>query len=101
VLECKHYSLFVFCGEATIFDTISNDERKRRGMCQHICYGSAMGTNEAETQVGCRAKDEASPPSADLYGLEPPPFVAPIPLNITVLAFLKGTRSREIKYVEK
>ena len=53
VLECKHYSLFVVCGEATIFDIIVNDEWKRRRMCQHICYGSAMGTNEAETQVGC------------------------------------------------
>ena len=52
LLECKHYSLFVICREATIFDIIVNDERKRRGMSEHICYGCAMGTNEAETQVG-------------------------------------------------
>ena len=51
MLECKHYALFVFCGEAMIFGVI-NDERKGRGMCEHICYGRAMGTNEAETQVG-------------------------------------------------
>ena len=51
-LQCKHYALFVFRGEAIIFDFIFNDERKRRGMCQHICYGSATGTKEAETQVG-------------------------------------------------
>jgi hypothetical protein len=82
-------------------DFILDDERKRRGMCQHICYGSARCTNEAETQVGCGAEDEASPPSADLCGLVPPPFVVPIPLNIAIFLFLKGTRSREIKYVEK
>ena len=53
VLKCKHYSLFIFCGEATSFDIILNNERKGGGMCQHICYGSAISTNEAETQVGC------------------------------------------------
>ena len=55
VLECKYYSLFILCGKATIFifNIIFNDERKRRGMCQHICYGCARCTNEAETQVGC------------------------------------------------
>jgi hypothetical protein len=70
-------------------------------MCEHICYGRARCTNEAEMQVGCGAKDEASPPSADLYGLIPPPFVAPIPLNIAVFVFIKGTRSTEMEYVEK
>ena len=82
-------------------DFILDDERKRRGMCEHICYGRARCTNEAEMQVGCGAKDEASPPSADLYGLIPPPFVAPIPLNIAVFVFIKGTRSTEMKYIEK
>ena len=53
VLECKHYSLLIFSGEDIILDFILDDERKRRGMCQHICYGSARCTNEAETQVGC------------------------------------------------
>ncbi len=101
VLECKHYALFVFCGEATIFDMILNNERKGRGMCQHICYGSARCTNEGETQVGCCTKDEVSPSSTGLRELVPPPFVAPIPLNIAVFFFLKGTWSTEIKYVEK
>jgi hypothetical protein len=53
VLECKHYSLFILSGEVMIPDFILDDERKRRGMCEHICYGSARCTNEAETQVGC------------------------------------------------
>jgi len=52
VLECKHYSLFIFCSKAMIPDIISNDERKRGGICEHICYGCAKCTNEAETQVG-------------------------------------------------
>jgi hypothetical protein len=101
VLECKHYALFVFCGEATISEMILKNERKGRGMCQHIRYGSARRTNEAETQVGCCTKDEVSPSSTGLRELVPPPFVAPIPLNIAVCFFLKGTWSTEIKYVEK
>jgi len=52
VLECKHYSRFIFCGEVMIFGVINN-ERKTRGVCEHICYGRATGTNEAEMQVGC------------------------------------------------
>ena len=53
VLECKHYSFFIFRGEAMIPNFIFNDERERRGMCEHICHGRARCTNEAETQVGC------------------------------------------------
>jgi hypothetical protein len=53
VLECKHYPLFIFCCEGMIPDFILNDERERRGMCQHICYGRVRRTNEAEMQVRC------------------------------------------------
>ena len=101
VLKCEHDALFVFCGEATISEMILKNERKGRGMCQHIRYGSARRTNEAETQVRCCTKDEVSPSSTGLRELVPPPFVAPIPLNIAVCFFLKGTWSTEIKYVEK
>ena len=30
VLECKHYSLFIFCGGVTVFGIVINKERKRR-----------------------------------------------------------------------
>ena len=52
-------------------------------------------------QVGCGAKDEASPSSADLCGLIPPPFVTPIPLNIASFVFLEGAGSTEMEYIEK
>ena len=71
-------------------------------MRQHICYGGATCTNEAETQVGGRGKYEVSPSSANLHGLVPPTFSAPIPPpNEAILILLKGTRSTEIKYLEK
>jgi len=53
MLEGEHYSFFVLCGELMILVTMVNDEWKRRGMSQHVCYGSATCTDEAETQVGC------------------------------------------------
>jgi hypothetical protein len=33
VLEGKHDSSFIFGGEIVIFVIVTNDERKRRGMC--------------------------------------------------------------------
>ena len=53
MLEGKHYSFFVLCGEIMMSVTVVNDKWKRRGMCQHICYGRPRCTDEAETQVGC------------------------------------------------
>ena len=41
VLEGKHDSSFVFCGEIPIFVIMVNDEGKRRGMGQHFCHGRA------------------------------------------------------------
>ena len=53
MLEGKHYSFFVLCGEIMMSVTVVNDKWKRRGMCQHVCYGRPRCTDEAETQVGC------------------------------------------------
>ena len=101
VLECKHYSLFILSGEVMIPEFILDDERKRRGMYQHVCYGCSMCTNKAKMQVRSRPKYEVPPPSADMRGLVPPPFVAPIPVNIASFLFLEGPRLTEIKYREK
>ena len=101
VLECQHYSLFIFRGEAMNPAAILNDERERRGICQHVCYGCSTCTNKAKMQVRSRPKYEVPPPSADMRGLVPPPFVAPIPVNIASFLFLEGPRLTEIKYREK
>ena len=102
MLECKQYSLFIFWGEVVIFVIVTNDERKGRGMCEHICYRRATCTNEAKTEVGCRAKYEVSPSSANLHELVPPPFAMPIPpYNGAIFIFLEGTWTTEIKYVKK
>jgi hypothetical protein len=45
MVEGKHYSLFILCGEIVIFVVVFNDEWKRRGMCEHFCYGRAKCTN--------------------------------------------------------
>jgi len=53
MLEGKHHPFFILCGEIMSFVIVRNDEWKRRGMCQHVCYGTVTCTDEAETQVGC------------------------------------------------
>jgi hypothetical protein len=79
-----------------------NDEWKRRGMCQHVCYGRSTCTDEAETKVGWGSEYEGSPSSANLHGLIPPTFLAPnAQANTIMFLFSKGVRSTEIKYVEK
>ena len=101
VLECKQYSLFIFWGEVVIFVVVINNEGKGRGMCQHIFYRRSTCTNEAKTEVGGGPIYEVSPSSADLCGLVPPPFVAPIPVNTAAFVFFEGTRSTEMEYIEK
>jgi hypothetical protein len=78
VLQCKHYSLFIFRGEVVILVIIINDEWKRRRMCQHVNNGCAMCTNEAKIQVGGRTEYEVPPSLTDLHELVPPAFAAPI-----------------------
>ena len=102
VLECKQYSLFIFCGEVVIFVIVIDNEWKGRGMCEHICYRRATCTNEAKTEVGGGPKYEVSPSSANLHDLVPPPFAMPIPpYNGAIFIFLEGTWTTEIKYVKK
>jgi len=79
-----------------------NNEWKWRGMCEHICYGSATSTNEAKTEVRGRPKYEVSPSSANPNEHVPPPFVSPIPpFNTTIFSFFEGTWTTEIKHGEK
>jgi hypothetical protein len=103
MLEGKEYSFkFIARGEIMTIVIMVNDERKRRGMCQHVRYGRAMCTDEAETKVGCGTEYEVSPSSANFHGLIPPAFFAPnARLSTIMFIFSKDIRSAEIKYVEK
>jgi hypothetical protein len=102
VLECKHYSFFIFCSEVVSRVIVINDEGKRGGMGEHICYGRARCTNEAKTEVGGRPKYEGSPSSANLHESVPPPFVAPIrPHDKAIFIFPERIWSTEVKYGEK
>src|SRR6266851_446406 len=102
VLERKQYSLFIFCGEVVIPVIVINNERKGRGICEHICDGRSTCTNEAKVQIGGRTKNEAPPSSANLYELVPPAFAAPISPHDTAITIVhEETWSREIKYAEK
>jgi hypothetical protein len=79
-----------------------NDEWKRRGMCQHVCYGCATCTDEAETKVGWGCEYEVSPSSANLHELVPPASLAPNAQARTItFIFSKDIRSAEIEYVEE
>jgi hypothetical protein len=79
-----------------------NDEWKRRGMCQHVCYGCATCTDEAETKVGWVSEYEGSPSSANFHGLIPPAFLTPNAQASTIMfIFSKGIRSAEIEYIEE
>jgi hypothetical protein len=102
VLECKHYSFFIFCSEVVIRVIVINNEGKGRRMSEHICHGRARCTNEAKTEVGGRPKYDVSPSSANVHESVPPPFLTPIrPHGNAIFIFLEGTWSTVIKYGEK
>ena len=78
VSEGKFDTFFILWSEISILVDVIDDERKRRGMCQHVGHWRAVCTKEGETEVGCRFKDEISPSSADMRKLVPPAFAVPV-----------------------
>ncbi len=76
-------------------------------MCQHCCYGYAIGADEAKTEVRCRREYKVLPLSANVSESVPPPFVVPFPflqdLVQVVIGFIVVLRnwSTILKYFEK
>ena len=75
-LQSKDRYLFIFRGDFTIPVEVIDDERKGRRMCEHVCNGRAVCTDEGKTQRGCRREYESSPSLANLRGLIPPASMA-------------------------
>ena len=74
-------------------------------MSEHVCNWRAPYTDEAKTQVGCRAEQEVSPSLANLCEFVPPSFAVPSSpsrgTDLITLVSIKKVRSIEIKNVDK
>jgi hypothetical protein len=58
VSEGKLDTLFILWSEIPSLVDVIDNERKGRGMCQHVGHGCSMCAKKGDTEVGCRCKDE-------------------------------------------